>query len=579
MATLASLFNSKSQSIYSKFSNPNIPVEIKPDTAASRSRIKDDSRLLPVVSVQRDTSRISKFLKSNDGVLFIGKQLLLQTGNTFAETRLYNPLEALINVVPAPLGQHFPRHLGKPNPEIKNPTRTDRGALQKETINSFAIPAGNIFARIGRQVLNAITSPVQGLLTKQEYTKYFGGVGEFYIRPEDKLYRINSTDITKGWLLPPNQSGRVQALSNRGKKQIYYGSYSDAAKKLRYNTDVLPYINYSKNADALLGKLVKTNSFYKGNERSSILNIEIRQKSSTEDITKIPVSSSAFNPKYVIDTVTLESQIKKFTRTVTSPTEIAFRNSESIYQTKYFGGTQQALAQTQQDTLTIKNVITKTTGIKDPYNTSGPFTVDTNQRTELNNGHLLYTPLEGEKDSTSDIIKFVFKDTTTNAAPIHFRALISTIKQNVKPEFNEQRYVGRTERFVTYGGAKRSVSLAFNIVAFSQSELDAMWLRVNYLTGLAFPKSASPSGFMVPPLFKITVGGIYDDQPCYIENLDFDFLDETITFDIDKQVSQVINVTMTLTLLEKRSRYYNSPFYEVVQKVQESQKLISDTNR
>ncbi len=105
----------------------------------------------------------------------------------------------------------------------------------------------------------------------------------------------------------------------------------------------------------------------------------------------------------------------------------------------------------------------------------------------------------------------------------------------------------------------------FNIAAFSQKELINAWTKVNFLTGLAFPADVSESGFMVPPLFKITVGGIYDNQPCYIETLDFDFIDENITFDVDREVSQTINVTMTISLLEKRSKFYNSPFYKITE--------------
>jgi hypothetical protein len=137
----------------------------------------------------------------------------------------------------------------------------------------------------------------------------------------------------------------------------------------------------------------------------------------------------------------------------------------------------------------------------------------------------------------------------------------------VKPEFNEQRYLGRTERYVTYAGARRTATLQFNIVAFSENELTGMWTRINYLTGLAFPRGvAEDSGFMIPPLFKITVGDIYDVQPCYLDSIDFDFIDNDITFDIDRQVSKLINVNMSIVLLEKRSKYYNSPFYNIIEK-------------
>ena len=70
---------------------------------------------------------------------------------------------------------------------------------------------------------------------------------------------------------------------------------------------------------------------------------------------------------------------------------------------------------------------------------------------------------------------------------------------------------------------------------------------------------------MIPPLFKITIGGIYDHQPCYINTLEFTMLDETTTFDIDAEVSQVIEVSMQLTLLEKTTQLYDSPFYAITE--------------
>jgi hypothetical protein len=142
--------------------------------------------------------------------------------------------------------------------------------------------------------------------------------------------------------------------------------------------------------------------------------------------------------------------------------------------------------------------------------------------------------------------------------------LISNIKENIKPEFTEQRYVGRTERFVTYNGVKRTMDLSFNVVAFSGGESDGMWTRINYLTGLAFPTGVA-NGFMVPPLFKITIGGLYDEQPVYIDTLDYDFLDESTTFDIEREIPFAINVKMRLTILEKRTKYYDSPFYKITE--------------
>ena len=173
------------------------------------------------------------------------------------------------------------------------------------------------------------------------------------------------------------------------------------------------------------------------------------------------------------------------------------------------------------------------------------------------------------EDGKYDIITFSFQDfkknSTAETQVVPFRAFISSIRETVKPEFQEQQYIGRTERLVTYVGAKRSVNLEFHVVAFAEEEIQHTWSRINYLTGLAFPKGVSAGGFMIPPLFRINIGKIYKQQPCYIDNLEFEFLDEKTTFDILEEVSQVIKVTATLQLIEKTSRYGNSPFYKITE--------------
>jgi hypothetical protein len=228
----------------------------------------------------------------------------------------------------------------------------------------------------------------------------------------------------------------------------------------------------------------------------------------------------------------------------------------------------------------------KTPNISDPFNNTPA------QETKGNGNVVIYKFLEKQENVLSavsavtevlginkktDIITFKFSPVGTleeESTSVPFRAFISSIKESVKPEFAEQKYIGRTERFITYSGAKRSVQLQFNIVALTASELDHMWARINYLTGLAFPKGVSQSGFMTPPLFRITIGQIYQNQPCYVEALDYDFLDDNITFDIQREVSQVINVNMTLSLIEKQSRYYNSPFYEITKRIAENKQNL-----
>jgi hypothetical protein len=57
---------------------------------------KYESRVFPIGSGPIDVIRVSKFLASGRGVGFLTKQFLLQTGNAFNETRIYNPTSPIV---------------------------------------------------------------------------------------------------------------------------------------------------------------------------------------------------------------------------------------------------------------------------------------------------------------------------------------------------------------------------------------------------------------------------------------------------------------------------------------------------
>lgn len=57
-----------------------------------------ESRIFPFASTLQDTVRVSKFLISGNGILYITKQFLLQKSQAFNETRIYNPLSPILSV-------------------------------------------------------------------------------------------------------------------------------------------------------------------------------------------------------------------------------------------------------------------------------------------------------------------------------------------------------------------------------------------------------------------------------------------------------------------------------------------------
>lgn len=555
--TLEQRYNEVSKQIYNRFApNRDQLVVVKPNTSGvfgSKSRVKNDSRLLPTVSFLRDTRRITKFLTSSEGLLFSGKQLLLQTGNTFINTRVWGgPLTTIM--LP---GTHKVRHLdrngtpGQGGVGLSNLKQPVTGLLQIPTINDF----------------NYTTPPI--ISGNRPPRNSFQGVRNTAVQRAQQSTSITNTSILPdvSTLLSPLKNFQTAIITPIGDKDRKIEKVRPEFKVYSSNaeTSYNPFLRLPQALDER--RRVRDKLFLYADYELSVDSRMVKygsNRGTTVSTTDYYLNAGPFSTGY-IGRFNSSSKVYEYTydifRYVTGRKPLVNANLGDSATAKDF------LERKQQnyDQLNVSVSGSTLPGTEVQRNIKYFKTLDeaTDNKKVIN-----YNILNGEVEPTvtkiPDIINFAFQ---TNDEIIRFRALISSLKQNVKPEFTEQRYVGRTERFVTYGGAKRSATLQFNVVAFSAAELDAVWTKINYLTGLAFPLSASPNGFMVPPLFKISVGNIYEAQPCYIDNLDFDFIDDSITFDVDRQVSQYINVNMSIILLEKRSKFYNSPFYEITQKL------------
>lgn len=548
--TLAERFSESSQDIYKRFSVKTQPtdqpyINILPDTNQSRSRIKDDTRILPVVSTQRDTSRISQFLKSSDGRLFISRQLLLQAGNTFENTRLYNPLSTVVNTVPF---LHIKRNLS-PSLGIRPSVA---GLLQNGTI----LDVSSRMQLSG--VLNAISS------------RGIRGVGTTVVRNAAATFLKTQLKRTIAPFVPQ------QYNDSRPEFKVFYDSRNIGPVVFDpqpLNMRSVPKINVVANIKAIVTNKVRSTltkvasvGINKILPKSLKKTIQIPKPVEEQKIPAFSQAAQQFSDNFYKD-IRLKQTIQKRPRGLN-------RLNSSYLQDKNPGDDSNT-STNPAEVSSIKSGGSDTesgfTIIQDPYNIPKPITnKNLQERIDYDN---IRTPIDNlDREGKTDIIKFIFSEVGgNNIKPVQFRALVSSIKESIKPEFNEQRYVGRTERFVTYGGVKRGLNLAFNIVAFSSDELEGMWSRINYLSGLTFPKTVT-NGFMVPPLFNVTVGELFNNQPCYIEMLDYDFLDESITFDIDKEVPFAINVNMQLNILEKRSRFFDSPFYKITEDIYAQQR-------
>jgi len=153
-----------------------------------------------------------------------------------------------------------------------------------------------------------------------------------------------------------------------------------------------------------------------------------------------------------------------------------------------------------------------------------------------------------------------------NDDPIKFRAFIKDLQQSASPEYKNYQYIGRTEKFISYVTVQREISFKLGVLAFSKDELDVVWKRINYLTGLVYPYGIN-KGILQPNIIRLTIGNMYVNQPGYLTSLSTNFNEITESWDIDRGVPMGAQVDMKFVLIEKKSRIASSPFYGITEQM------------
>jgi hypothetical protein len=113
---------------------------------------------------------------------------------------------------------------------------------------------------------------------------------------------------------------------------------------------------------------------------------------------------------------------------------------------------------------------------------------------------------------------------------IHFRAFLDSFTDSYSANWNSQQYLGRGEKFYTYGGFERTFSMGWTVAAQSKEELIPMYKKLNYLASSLTP-DYSGNGYMKGNMAQLTVGGYLYEQPGIITGLSLS-VDENSPYEI-----------------------------------------------
>jgi hypothetical protein len=157
----------------------------------------------------------------------------------------------------------------------------------------------------------------------------------------------------------------------------------------------------------------------------------------------------------------------------------------------------------------------------------------------------------------NDFVKFriavIDNDSPNFKTFMHFRAFLGPISDSYSADWNGFNYLGRGEKFYTYGGFDRKISLSWTVAAQSKEELIPMYKKLNYLASTLAP-DYSPKGYMRGNLVQLTIGGYLYEQPGFITGLTYEMGEdspweigigttETPNDSSVKELTQIIRVT------------------------------------
>jgi hypothetical protein len=176
----------------------------------------------------------------------------------------------------------------------------------------------------------------------------------------------------------------------------------------------------------------------------------------------------------------------------------------------------------------------------------------------------------------NDLVKFrigvINNNDPSQKTYIHFRAFLDQISDQYTSDWDPTQYIGRGEKFYTYKGFDRKVSLSWTVAAQSKAELIPMYRKLNYLASVCAP-DYSGNGYMRGNIVTLTIGGYFYEQPGIITGFSYEMNEDNATWEIgitDDTIAQSDSSVKELPHLIKVTGFNFIPIHKFVPRLQQN---------
>ena len=190
-----------------------------------------------------------------------------------------------------------------------------------------------------------------------------------------------------------------------------------------------------------------------------------------------------------------------------------------------------------------------------------------NEREPYNTGTDAASIKRDEETDKLDMIPLKFVS-VGNASAVNFRGTITGLSEQFSPSWDSSRFIGSPFNFYTYQSIERTVQFSFKVFSLSIIEHKNNWSKLAYLSSLCYPQQyTGGAGAVTAPFLKFTMGDMYRDKECFIENMSYN-IDDNYPWEIglnrkdlqNYRLPMIVEVTITLKFVEAKS---NTHTYEI----------------
>jgi len=546
-----------------------------------------------------DLKRKIKFISTSEGAAFIVKQFLLQTQNRTMESRFYNPLslasvQGLVGIERNFLfGTTYEGILGGTAPQPQQPKTGANSNKIKGDDKKQPKKFGGVVDLVKGVVGNG---PIQ-----QYIDKYLGRNEDIDGESPNPQSRIKWQAAYGEWG-PGLQSGTAD-MTNATADATNKGNASQGSKPPTDKSDNDKERSFSQKAsDLAKGALKKLRGRLPGAKE---LKFSMHNPNQYYKIDPLSIygKGGADGAKSLMDR--LISASDRHTTVTFAEKKNSLKQKEEQYKYHYnlYGSipTGEKSKEREYETKNVTDVEVPDSEDNPPKSIkekkAGRYPqgiLATNYTKQIQNWKVPRDPANsaplmdgGRYDSslTPDFVDFKFRvknygnyesakdekgNTTTNNSThkiLIFSAIINSLSDAVSPEYNEVRYLGRPDKYYTYNGVDRDISLSFTLYPKTINEFPFLAEKLNYLVGLTYPQYSSTNA-MLAPYVDLTLGDMFNNQPGYISSLNVN-VQENTTWEIDAfQFPKHITCDLTFRLIGRHvphqfGKHYDLPWMKL----------------